>query len=181
MDSTIPMHDIIESLIRVVIGTLALFGNCVVLYSIYKHPFLRNSFNVFVASLAVVDMFCVAFTIPLVAATLLSTSQSNSRVLCFLHTATLSFVTVTTFTFLALMNINRYYRVVKPTRFQEIFSMKRSLVLSFLSSVLIFLLSTTFQAALIPITEYTPNEIDCFHPKEPLIVCFLHLFAFVFP
>ena len=174
-------RDIFESLLYVLIGFLALFGNCVVLYTICKHPRLQNSFNVFVASLAIVDICNAALSVPITVTKLLTNWHPGNKFLCLLPAGFFCFVTILSLMYLSLMTTNRYYRVAKPAKFQEIFTIKRSLVLSILSATISAIISATIMGALTPITQYAYNHLECFRLEEPLVGLFVYLFAFVGP
>ena len=181
IDPMVPLHDSVVSAVLVVIGAFSLFSNGMVLFTIYRYPCLKHSFNVFVANLALVDIFNSAFGTPLAVKVLLSQPRLTSKALCFANSSSFCLITTMMFSSLALMTVNRYYRVARPAKFRQIFTVKRSLVIAISSWFVNIILSSTALVSVTPISAYRLDKIDCFHLQKPLVGLLIYLLIFVVP
>lgn len=178
-----PVHDVVISGVLFTISAVSLICNCMVLFTIYRYSsFLMNSFNVFVANLALVAIFNSALTTPLALNFLLSRApKSITKPVCFIHSSSFCVVTTLLLTSLALMTINRYYRVVKPLDYQRTCTVKRSLLLLLSLWAINSVFVPAALASVTPVATYRLNRVDCFHLKEPLAGLFMYFFVFVAP
>ena len=181
MDSTVSLLDIFASVVFIAISGIALLGNGTVLFITYKHSCLKNSFNVFVVSLAFVDICNVSFNMPLAVVMLLSNSLVQTKPLCLLRTISLCLITPFLLASLTLMTINRYYRVVKPTKFENIFSRRRTLMMVVLSWLTIIALLSICLAALSPLAIYELDDIVCHRSSKPKLDLVIYIFALMLP
>ena len=179
MTSHVVWSDVLISAFCVIINTFALLCNGMVLYTIHKYPRLQNFFNVFVASMAIVDICNTTFKTPLTVVTLLS--EWRSLVSCIINNILACLITMVLLTSLALMTINRYYRVVKPAKFPQIFTVKRSLLFALASWLISFVLFALSFAATRSIIERKLKEVQCFHVNNPVLGVFTYLLIFVAP
>ena len=184
MGAHIPSDYIVGSIAFLVIGIFALLGNGMVLFTIYKHPSLQNSFNVFVTSLALANILNAGFCLPLTTIGIVSTSLINSRIICFIRTDAAIVTAAVSMASLALMTVNRYYLVVKPSRFPQIFGMKKTFAIAEFSWFISIVFATATLAFMIPRYKYniTILSVHCLQLKsDPVAAVFLYLFVFVIP
>ena len=181
MDSTVSLLDIFASVVFIAISGIALLGNGTVLFTIHKHPCLKNSFNVFVVSLAFVDICNVSFNTPLAVVVLLSNSLVQTKPLCLVRTISLCLITPFLLASLTLMTINRYYRVVQPTKYENTFSRRRTLMMVVLSWLTIIALLSICLAALSPLASYELDDIVCHRSSKPTLDLFIYTFLIMLP
>ena len=184
MGAHIPSDYIVGSIAFLVIGIFALLGNGMVLFTIYKHPSLQNSFNVFVTSLALANILNAGFCLPLTTIGIVSTSLINSRIICFIRTDAAIVTAAVSMASLALMTVNRYYLVVKPSRFPQIFGIKKTFAIAGFSCFISIVFATATLAFMIPRYKYniTILSVHCLQLKsDPVVAVFLYLFVFVIP
>ena len=117
---------VLESLIYGSISASAFIGNLLVLYIIYKTPRLRNVPGLFVASLALSDIAMASLATPPSLITLIAGRWTSGFVACQFQ----GFVVITTVAAslqtMALMSIDRYFRVVRPIKHRILFTMPRA-------------------------------------------------------
>ncbi|XP_022800555.1 neuromedin-K receptor-like [Stylophora pistillata] len=121
---------ILESLIYGSIAVVAFIGNLLVLYIVYKTPRLRNVSGLFVASLALSDIGMATFGAPPSLASLIKGHWFSTFEACQFQ----GFVVITTVAAslqtMALMSVDRYFRVVHPLNHRIFFTMSRARLMS---------------------------------------------------
>ena len=167
------------SIMFIFVSIISFLGNGTVLFTIYKHPCLQNSFNIFVISLAIVGIFNALLSMPFAVAMILSTSQILNKPLCLAHTILPSLIPTVSLASLALMTINRYYRVVKPTVFAKVFSSRRTVMLAASSWLFSLVLLSVNIAALSPFSEYKLDDVICYRLSMPLLGVLLYIILFM--
>ena len=115
---------VFETVIFTLTMILSLFGNLMVCYAVRRNPRLRSSSNYYIISLALTDISIALFTMPL-SVVLLATGKwpFGTFMSRFATISTLSLTNISTST-MALMALNRYYKIVKPAKYQTIFTKK---------------------------------------------------------
>ena len=115
---------VFETTIFALVMALSLLGNLMVCYAVRRSPRLRCPSNYYIISLALTDVFQALLIMPLSVVLLATGRWPFGRPLCFFAAITkISLAKTSTFT-MALMAINRYYRIVKPAKYQTIFTKK---------------------------------------------------------
>ena len=117
---------IVESCIVVLLNIATLVGNSLVCLAFYRNPSLRTVTSYFVLSLALTDLSMAVLAMPwsIIAANGIANELScNFYYFCSTILAGVSSLTV------MLLAINRYYRVVRPVLYANIFSKKRAVTM----------------------------------------------------
>ena len=148
---------ILESLIYASIAAVAFIGNLVVLYIVYKIPRLRNVPGLLVASLATSDIAMATFGAPPSLASLIRGRWVSTFAVCQFQ----GFVVITTVAAslqtMALMSVDRYFRVVHPINHRIFFTMSRARLMS--ASVWIL-------AMMYPVPYLASGRKYIFHPGK---------------
>ena len=158
-----------ESTFVVLLCLASLFGNVIVMKTIYCNTRLQNSFNTFVVNLALADVYCALVVMPVTAATLISYETTASKFLCTAHAGFVTLLSIVSLSSMALMAVNRFYLVVKPTQYQHVFSKKRTLKMVACSWVIGFVCSVIIYLVLMPHTQYTLSGVNCFYLRTASI------------
>ena len=121
---------ILESALYVLIVLFLFVGNSLTLLVMLLNRRMRTIPNMFVASLAVSDLFIGVFSAgPLAIPTLVTSHWPFNDTTCqfqgYLASA-LCFASIHT---LVLMAVNRYHRIVKPTKYRHYFTKKKTLIM----------------------------------------------------
>ena len=113
-----------ETAIFALVMVLSLVGNLMVCYAVRRQPRLRRPNNYFIISLALTDISQALFTMPL-SVVLLATGKwpFGTFLSRFAAISMISLTYISTFT-MALMALNRYYKIVKPAKYQTLFTKK---------------------------------------------------------
>lgn len=113
-----------ETTVFSLVMVLSLAGNLLVCYAVYRNPRLRHPSNYYIISLAVTDILQALCSMPL-SIVLLATSRwpFGTPVCYFEAVITISLAKTSVYT-MALMALNRYYKIVKPAKYLTIFKKK---------------------------------------------------------
>ena len=120
---------IIEVALCTMIGVLALFGNVLVSLAVIRNPKLRTSTSMFILALAIADILTALICIPLTCAILVSDEWIRASYLCYVQGFAILTLALMSIGTLALMAVNRFFRVVKSTIYKRIFTKRNSLLL----------------------------------------------------
>lgn len=146
----------IETMVTFMNIFTAICGNLLVCWTIFKHPRLRSTSNIYIACLAVSDALIAALGFPFTLAVLLTGRWPFNKASCdFQGFAFTVFGTVSLLT-MTLTAIARYFKVTRPSLHRKIYS-KRNI---FLSVSTAFIVSTAFPVILIF------NDAFRFHPGK---------------
>ena len=119
----------LESTVTFINLLSAIGGNLLVCWTIFKHPRLRSTSNIFIACLALSDVFIAVLGFPFTLAVLLSGRWPFNKAVCnfqgFTFTVFGTFFLVT----MTLTAIARYFKVIRPSLHPKIYS-KRNMSLS---------------------------------------------------
>ena len=100
---------------------ISFLGNLLVCYAVYRNPRLRNPSNYYIISLALTDILQASCSMPFSVAYLATGEWSFGTAACeFIAILKISLTKISTFN-MALMALNRYYKVVKPSKYQAVF------------------------------------------------------------
>ena len=133
-------------------------GNCLTLLVMLLNRRMRTIPNMFVASLAVSDVLLglcslVPFGIPVLVT---SYWLFNDTAYQFQGYITIALVAASIHT-LALMVVNRYYRIVKPTKYRRYFTKKKTLIM---------ILVSWFSSFCTPLPHVLSGRKMVFHPAK---------------
>ena len=113
-----------ETAILSLVTILSLAGNLLVCVAVYKNPRLRCPSNYYIISLALSDILQALFTMPLSIVYLTAGRWPFGTSLCYFSAIvkySLSKISIYT---MVLMAVNRYYKIVKPAKYQTTFKKK---------------------------------------------------------
>ena len=133
-------------------------GNCLTLLVMLLNRRMRTIPNMFVASLAVSDLLLglcslVPFGIPVLVT---SYWLFNDTACQFQGYITIALVAASIHT-LVLMAVNRYYRIVKPTKYRRYFTKKKTLIM---------ILVSWFSSFCTPLPHVLSGRKMVFHPAK---------------
>ena len=149
---------ILESALYVLIVLFVFVGNSLTLLVMLSNRRMRTIPNMFVASLAVSDLFIGVFSAdPSAIPTLVTSHWPFNDTTCqfqgYLASA-LCFASIHT---LVLMAVNRYYRIVKPIKYRHYFSKKKTLIM---------ILVAWFYSICAPLIYVLLGNKMVFHPSK---------------
>ncbi|XP_020606216.1 neuropeptide FF receptor 2-like, partial [Orbicella faveolata] len=118
-----------ETAILALVMILSLVGNLLVCFAVYRNPRLRCPSNYYIISLALSDILQALCTMPLSVAFLATGGWPFGTSLCYLSAIVkYSLAKISIYT-MVLMAINRYYKIVKPAKYQTTFK-KRFIIIT---------------------------------------------------
>lgn len=115
---------VLETGIFALVMVLSLFGNLLVCYAIYRNPRLRRPSNYYIISLALTDILQACCSMPVSVGFLATSRFLFGRSMCyFVGMVKLSLSKTSLYT-MALMALNRYYKIVKTAKYQAMYTKK---------------------------------------------------------
>ena len=134
MQSRSTVTIVLESLVFALILLLIFVGNAATLLIIALNSRMRTTTNMFVASLAISDFLLGVLSAGPVAypALLLSKWPFDDTTCQYQGYIAVTLAVASTQT-LALMAVNRYFRIVRPAKYQAYFTMKKTLIMILVS------------------------------------------------
>ena len=111
-----------ESTIFILINITAILGNCFVLAAILRNPELRKIANWYILTLAMTDLLVAVTCMPLTVGASMKGEWVYGDVICQVQGYVLQIWAFFSLTIVASTAVHRYYRVVRPVRFREIFT-----------------------------------------------------------
>lgn len=155
---------VVESGVLLLINILSIFGNVALCWIMYKSSSLQTLTNLFILVLAASDIVMGLLCIPFSVAVLIQGEWVFGvhvcRMQCFL-VYVLGFGSLQTMTLVA---INRYYRIVKPRRYRDVFTVK--------STMGIVVVDWVCTALFLAIPFMTSNVLSRFSPAKSACVMF---------
>ena len=149
---------------------LALFGNILVCFAVYRNPTLRRPSNYYIISLALSDIL-QALYMPLSIGLAVTGHWPFGSAACYFAAITkLSLAQISVYT-MALMALNRYYKILKPSKYQTTFNKKFIIVTA--SLVWILPIFITLLTCLVFGFDAKPNP--------GFVLCVIEFPNFVFP
>lgn len=119
---------VLESSILIILDLLAVSGNLLVCCVAYKTRQSQKVAKILIASLASTDLLVSVLVMPLSASAMISGHWILGHSTCVFHGfCMVAFATASMHT-LGLISINRYVRVVKPTYFRRIFTVRKTIL-----------------------------------------------------
>ena len=124
-----------ESTIFILINITAILGNFFVLAAILRNPRLRKIANWYIITLAIADLFVAVTCMPLTVGASIKGEWVYSDVICQIQGYVLHIWGFFSLIIVAATAVHRYFRVVRPVRFREIFT--KTLIILMVISCLI--------------------------------------------
>ena len=149
---------ILESALYVLIVLFLFVGNSLTLLVILLNRRMRTIPNMLVASLAVSDLFIGVFRAdPLAIPTLVTSHWPFNDTTCQFQGYLASALCCASIHTLVLMAVNRYHRIVKPTKYRRYFTKKKTLTM---------ILVTWFSCLCAPQIYVLLGNKMVFHPSK---------------
>ena len=153
---------ILESSIASLIFLVAVPGNALVLLVVYKTPRLRNAAGILITSLAISDLALMLLEFPLTFSAMITGRWLGGFYLCQISGYAVPFLCSGSLQTMALMALDRHFRIAHPIKHRTIFSVKRTKLMV----VLVWLVASTVQL------PYVANGgVYTFHPGK--VICFV--------
>ena len=109
-------------------------GNCLTLLVMLLNPRMRTIPNMFVASLAISDLLLgLCSSVPFGVPALVTSHWLFNDTACQFQGYVSIMLVVASIHTLVLMAVNRYYRIVKPAKYQRYFTKKKTLIMILVS------------------------------------------------
>lgn len=175
-----------ETAIFSLVMILSLAGNLLVCFAVYRNPRLRSPSNYYIISLALSDILQALCTMPLSVVFLATGRWPFGISLCYFSAiAKYSLAKISIYT-MVLMAVNRYYKIVKPAKYQTTFK-KRFIVVT-ASLVWVIFIIYTLIAAFVLGSDAKENQgfalcLIQYHPSAvPILTVLMYLpyFAIIF-
>ena len=135
---------VVESLIFLVLNIAAFVGNLLVCLAIYRNPSLRTVTNNFILSLALTDLLMAVVVMPVYTVSSLLDSWIVGDVFTQIIFCCLIFSGYTSILNVMLLAINRYFRVVRPQMFRNIYSKKTSAMMAIVTWLVTLILVSIY-------------------------------------
>lgn len=129
---------ILESALCIVLNIVSFVGNTLVILAVYRNRRLRTTTNLYIIALAGSDLTCSVIEMPLTSVTLITGQWIFGDAVCQIEAFVDIFVTYVSPATIGLTAFNRYVRIVKPIRYNKIFSPRRSKLMLALVWFLLF-------------------------------------------
>lgn len=176
---------ILEVAILLIINIAAFVGNLLVCIASYRNQRLRSAANVYMIALAITDILAATITTPMTLASIMKGRWVFGIYGCRIQGFFAHFLVYTSMYTLALMAVNRYFRIVKPKYYKKIFGGRRPLCLIAVVWVFVALFVSTPPAAGLARFEFEPGVslymciLDFKTPTGGVVFLFLVLIFFV--
>jgi len=115
---------VIESGIFLLIAIVIIVGNTATLYIVYKNRHLRTVPNLFIVSLAISDLGIAFLSMPICLTVLAVSHWPFSDAACQYNGFIAIMMAAASIQSMAWTSVNRYFRVVKPHKYRQYFTMK---------------------------------------------------------
>ena len=158
---------VVESFIFLLLDLAALVGNALVCLALYRNISLRTVTNNFILSLALTDLLMAILVMPLKTCASLADEWIGGTFGLELYGYSGHILGATSLVTVALVAINRYFRVVRPTLYSKIYSKKSSTIMAvsaWIVSAVIFIVG--FPVFGVHFQPYTANP-TILSPKFP--------------
>lgn len=131
---------IVESAFFLLITFASLFGNFLLCVVLFKNFSFQSLTNILILALSLADILMGAVCMPLTCGTLIHGKWTYGDFACQIQCFFIYFLAFSSLQTIVVTSLNRFYRVVKPTKYRRIFTVKKTigtLVVLWLSSALI--------------------------------------------
>ena len=131
---------VVESFIFLILNIAAFVGNLLVCLAIYRNPSLRTVTNIFILSLALTDLLMAVVVMPVYTVSSLLDRWIAGEVFSQIMFCCLALAGYTSILNVMLLAINRYFRVVRPEKYSNIYSKKSSAMMAVVTWVVTLVL-----------------------------------------
>ena len=152
---------VLESSIAALIFLVAVSGNVLVLLVVYKTPRLRNAAGILITSLAISDIAMLLFEFPITFSAIIIGRWLGGFYLCQIIGYAVPFLCSASVQTMALMALDRHFRIAHPVRHRTIFSVRRTKLMA----LFVWLCASTVQLPYI-----ATGGVYTFHPGKG--ICF---------
>ena len=131
---------IVESALFLLITFATLFGNFLLCVVSFKNFSFQSLTNILILALSLMDILMGAVCMPLTCGTLIHGKWTYGDFACQVQCFFIYFLAFASLQTIVVTSLNRFYRVVKPTKYRQIFTVKKTLstlLVLWLSSALI--------------------------------------------
>lgn len=131
---------IVESAFFLLITFASLFGNFLLCVVLFKNFSFQSLTNILILALSLADILMGAVCMPLTCGTLIHGKWTYGDFSCQIQCFFIYFLAFASLQTIVVTSLNRFYRVVKPTKYRRIFTVKKTigtLIALWLSSALI--------------------------------------------
>lgn len=131
---------IVESALFLLITFATLFGNFLLCVILFKNFSFQSLTNILILVLSLTDIVMGAVCMPLTCGTLIHGRWTYGDFACQIQCFFIYFLAFASLQTIVVTSLNRFYRVVKPTKYRRIFTVKKTigtLIALWLSSALI--------------------------------------------
>ena len=152
---------VLESSIAALIFLVAVSGNVLVLLVVYKTPRLRNAAGILITSLAISDIAMLLFEFPITFSAIIIGRWLGGFYLCQITGYAVPFLCSASVQTMALMALDRHFRIAHPVKHRTIFSVRRTKLMA----LFVWLCASTVQLPYI-----ATGGVYTFHPGKD--ICF---------
>lgn len=152
---------VFEASLSIIISLSACVGNVFILLVVYRNPRLRDPSNFYIISLALSDVFIGAAAMPLTCSSVLAGQWVLGSSACWFQASLATMLGSTSLITLTLVSVNRYFKVVQPNKYRNLFSSR-----SIAASVVVSWCAT----AAVPLSLYLDHANVEFHPGHEVCV-----------
>ncbi|XP_020606633.1 melatonin receptor type 1A-like [Orbicella faveolata] len=152
---------VLESSIALLIFLVAVPGNTLVLLVVYKTPRLRNAAGILITSLAISDLSLMLLLFPPAFSAMITGRWLGGFYLCQISGYAVPFLCSGSLQTMALMALDRHFRIAHPIKHRTIFSVKRTKLMV----VLVWLVASTVQLPYVAnggVYTFHPGKFFCF-------------------
>ena len=114
----------IESSLSVLFLVSAAVGNLLVFFAVFRNPRLRKSSSVYIVCLAVTDFSMGVLVFPIIAISTITGAFPGGTALCWFQALASFYFTMVSVLTMAMIAVQRYFKVVKPNKHREIFTFR---------------------------------------------------------
>ena len=127
-----------------VLNIAAFVGNLLVCLAFYRNPALRTITNNFIFSLAITDLLTSVTIMPVFGISSLLNKWIAEKTISQIIFCCLATTTETSTLTVMMLAINRYFRVVRPELYANLYSKKSSALMSIAAWIVAFLVAASF-------------------------------------
>ena len=120
---------VVESIVLITIDIIALIGNAILCYIIYRNARLHNPTTMLIVSLAFTDLLTATLVMPLTIDAVVHSKRRFSDTVCKAHAFAMSVLAQVSIYLMAMTAFNRYVCVKRRSLYKKIFTKKQTLFL----------------------------------------------------
>lgn len=154
----------VEAFLLISINFLSLCGNCLVCGAIYRSHTLRTETNLLLVALAISDILMAVIVMPMAETAIIAGLWPFGNTACQIQGYCVCMLAFVSLQLMTLTACNRYMKIVRPERYKNVFTKRKTLVM--------ILTVTVTSAALIAVLVFTrANKYSfTFHPGKTICV-----------